>query len=260
MTPTNRAVAHFFNDRFSIDEAIMESLLGAALARGGDFAELFFEHKRSGAIVFEDQQVRSSHAALSQGVGIRVVRGDAIGYAFTEDLSLDAMRRAAETAAQISSGDGNPGPIDVTARDYDADRYAVPTPTTAAPLTDKVDMIRRADAAARRYHPSIARVDVGFNDEEKRVMVATSDGALVADFQPLVRFNVGCLSEVDESRQNARWGGGGRLGMEYFDAHTPGGARGGGGPSGRLAARGAGRPRRHLPRRARRRRLRHPPP
>ena len=221
MTPTNRAVAHFFNDRFSIDEAIMESLLGAALARGGDFAELFFEHKRSGAIVFEDQQVRSSHAALSQGVGIRVVRGDAIGYAFTEDLSLDAMRRAAETAAQISSGDGNPGPIDVTARDYDADRYAVPTATTAAPLTDKVDMIRRADAAARRYHPSIARVDVGFNDEEKRVMVATSDGALVADFQPLVRFNVGCLSEVDESRQNARWGGGGRLGMEYFEAHTP---------------------------------------
>jgi len=221
VTPTNRAVAHFFNDRFSIDEAIMESLLGAALARGGDFAELFFEHKRSGAIVFEDQQVRSSHAALSQGVGIRVVRGDAIGYAFTEDLSLDAMRRAAETAAQISSGDGNPGPIDVTARDYDADRYAVPTATTAAPLTDKVDMIRRADAAARRYHPSIARVDVGFNDEEKRVMVATSDGALVADFQPLVRFNVGCLSEVDESRQNARWGGGGRLGMEYFEAHTP---------------------------------------
>ena len=124
------AVAGFFRDRFSIDEAAMESLLATALARGGDFAELFFEHKRAGAIAFEDQRVKSSHAALSQGVGIRVVRGDAIGYAFSEDLSLDAMRRAAETAAQISSGDGHAGPIDVTAHDYDADRYAVPLPTT----------------------------------------------------------------------------------------------------------------------------------
>lgn len=106
--PADRSVAQFFNDRFSIDEAVMESLLGAALARGGDFAELFFEHKRSGAISFEDQRVKSSHAALSQGVGVRVVRGDAIGYAFTEDLSLDAMRRAATAAAQISDADGSP--------------------------------------------------------------------------------------------------------------------------------------------------------
>ncbi|MDE2639155.1 MAG: TldD/PmbA family protein, partial [Chloroflexota bacterium] len=220
-SPADRSVAQFFNDRFSIDAAVMESLLGAALARGGDFAELFFEHKRSGAINFEDQRVKSSHAALSQGVGVRVVRGDAIGYAFTEDLSLDAMRRAAAAAAQISDGDGSPGPVDVTPRDYEADRYAVPAPAAAAPLADKVDLIRRADEAARRYHPSIARVDVSFVDEEKRVMVATSDGALVADLQPLLRFNVGCLSEVEESRRTARWGGGGRLGMEYFEMHTP---------------------------------------
>ena len=216
------AVAGFFRDRFSIDEAAMESLLATALARGGDFAELFFEHKRAGAIAFEDQRVKSSHAALSQGVGIRVVRGDAIGYAFSEDLSLDAMRRGAETAAQISSGDGLAGPIDVTAHDYDADRYAVPLPTTQAPLDDKVALLRRADEAARRYHPSIARVDVAISDEEKRVMIATSDGALVADFQPLVRFNVTCLSEDGDSRRTVRWGGGGRLGMEYFQQHTPG--------------------------------------
>ena len=219
--PSHRTVAQFFNDRFSIDEAVMESLLGAALARGGDFAELFFEHKRSGAISFEDQRVKSSQAALSQGVGIRVVRGEAIGYAYTEDLSLDAMRRAAAAAAQISHGDGAPGPIDVTARDYDADRYAVPAPAGAAPLAGKVELIRRADEAARRYHPSIARVDVSFSDEDKRVMVATSDGVLVADFQPLVRFNVRCLSERDGQRRTARWGGGGRLGMEYFESHTP---------------------------------------
>ncbi len=220
--PDPRApVAQFFNDRFSIDEAVMETLLATALGRGGDFAELFFEHRRAGAIVFEDQQVKSSHGSLSQGVGIRVVNGDAIGYAYSEDLSLEAMRRAAETAAHISAGEGSTTPVDVTAAGYEADRYAVPTPTTEAPLTDKADLIRRADVAARRYHPSISRVDVNFVDEEKRIMVATSDGRLVSDFQPLVRFNVSCQSEMDTSRRVARWGGGGRLGMEYFLTHTP---------------------------------------
>ena len=214
-------VAEFFNDRFSIDEATLETLLGAALGRGGDFAELFFEHKRSGAISFEDERVHSSQASLSQGVGVRVVEGDGIGYAYSEDLSLEAMKRAAETAAQIAQGRGPETPVDVTAAGIEADRYALESPSTAAPLEDKVALLRRADEAARRYHPSIARVELNVVDEEKRVMVATSDGRLVSDLQPLMRFNVSCLSDLDGSRRRARWGGGGRMGMEYFETHTP---------------------------------------
>ena len=221
MAERSSQVIRFYYDRFNVDEAVMGSLLGVALERGGAFAELFFEHRRAGAIQFEDQQVKSTQASLAQGAGIRVVHGDAIGYAYTEDLSLDAMKRAASTAAQIASGTGGTAAIDVTAAGYDADRYAVPSPAGDAPLEDKVALLRRADAAARRSHPSIARVDVSLADEEKRVMVATSEGRLVADFQPLVRFNVTCLSDVDGSRRTARWGGGGRLGLEYFASHSP---------------------------------------
>ena len=222
MASTPRSpVARFFNDRFTIDGATMERLLSAALERGGEFAELFFEHRRSGALAFEDQQVKSSSAALSQGVGIRVVSGEAIGYAYTEDLSLEAMRRAAAASAQIASGKGSTQPVDVTERRTEADRYAVPTPTTEAPLADKVALIRRADEAARRYDPSVARVDVNFLDEERRLMIATSDGRLMSDFQPLVRFNVSVQSARDGARRVARWGGGGRLGLEYFEAHSP---------------------------------------
>ena len=221
MPETGADVIRFYNDRFSIDEAVMETLLGRALGRGGDFAELFFEHHRQGAIDFQDERVKSSRASLSQGVGIRVVREDAIGYAYTEDLSLDAMRKTAETAAQIASGDGSNVPVDVTATSYDADRYALPTPTTVAPLADKVDMIQRANVAARGYDPRVDRVDISFADSEKRVLVATSGGTLVADYQPLMRFNVSVLTDDAGERRVARWGGGGRLGMEYFDSQTP---------------------------------------
>ncbi len=221
MPESGTDVIRFYRDRFSVDEAVMETLLSRALDRGGDFAELFFEHHRQGAIDFEDQQVKSSRAALTQGVGIRVVREDAIGYAYTEDLALDAMCKAADTAAQIASGAGLASPVDVTATSYDAEHYALQIPTTTVPLADKVDMIHRADAAARGYDPRVGRVDISFADSEKRVLVATSGGTLVADYQPLMRFNVSVLTDDSGERRIARWGGGGRLGMEYFDTETP---------------------------------------
>ena len=221
MSDTPADVRQFWSDRLGVDAAVADGVLAAALGRGGTFAELYFEHKRSGALSFEDERVASAQVNLSQGVGIRVVEGDAVGYAYTEDLSPDAMRRAAATAAQISHGEGHDEPLDLTAESYPADRYAIASPTTVVPLEDKVALLRRADAAARAYDDSILRVEASLVDEEKRILIVRSDGRLVSDFQPLVRFNVSCRSDVGEERRNARWGGGGRMGMAYFDAHSP---------------------------------------
>ena len=221
MSDTPADVRQFWSDRLGVDAAVADGVLAAALGRGGTFAELYFEHKRSGALSFEDERVASAQVNLSQGVGIRVVEGDAVGYAYTEDLSPDAMRRAAATAAQIAHGEGHDEPLDLTAESYPADRYAIASPTTAVPLEEKVALLRRADAAARAYDDSIARVEASLVDEEKRILIVRSDGRLVSDFQPLVRFNVSCRSDIGEERRNARWGGGGRMGMAYFDAHSP---------------------------------------
>ena len=79
--------AAFLRDRFAIDEAIAGGLLDAALSGGGDYAELFFEHKTGGSITFEDQAVKSANRAISQGLGVRVLLGEAVGYAYTEDLT-----------------------------------------------------------------------------------------------------------------------------------------------------------------------------
>ena len=107
----------FFRNRYSIDSAAMSSLLSIALSRGGDFAELFFEHRTNSAIQWEDQRVKSASRNVAQGVGIRVVKGDAIGYAYTESLDMDAMRRAAETASRIGTDDvAIPAPVGPGAR------------------------------------------------------------------------------------------------------------------------------------------------
>ncbi|MCO5200778.1 MAG: metallopeptidase TldD-related protein [Chloroflexi bacterium] len=218
--PGAQALA-FFNDRYGIDPTVMSSLLSIALSRGGDFAELFFEHRTNSAIQWEDQHVKSASRNVAQGVGIRVVKGDAIGYAYTESLDVAAMRRAAETASRIGTSDERPVPIDATP--YLAGEgsfYRFDEPLTGEPPAAKVALLERADRAARAYDGSIARLDASIGDEVKYVMIARSDGKVVGDVQPLIRFNVSALSQKGESRQVARTGGGGRLGIEYFDAVT----------------------------------------
>ncbi|TAK60616.1 MAG: metalloprotease TldD, partial [Dehalococcoidia bacterium] len=220
MADPGRVAESFFHDRFSIDQSIAADLIATAMSRGGEHAELFFEHRESSNITFEQQAVKSASRGTTQGVGIRVIQGDAIGYAYTEELTREAMRSAADTAARIATRGDRVGPVDVV--HFESANYYGPAASTVdvAPV-DKVELIRRADDAARAFDASIARVDINFVDERKHIMVVTSDGRVSGDVQPLVRFNVTCLSERDSSRQTARWGGGGRMGMPYFEAHPP---------------------------------------
>lgn len=211
----------FFRSRYNLDSAAMSSLLSVALARGGDFAELFFEHRTNSAIQWEDQRVKSASRNVAQGVGIRVVKGDAIGYAYTESLDMEAMRRAAETASHIGKDDERPRPVDATPYLTQSAYYSSSEPLTDEPSARKIALLERADRAGRAYDPSISRLDASIGDELKYVLVARSDGKVVGDIQPLIRFNVSALSQDGESRQVARTGGGGRLGIEYFERVTP---------------------------------------
>lgn len=216
----NDAIA-FFGDRYAIDVPVMSSVLSTALARGGDFAELFFEHRLNTAIIWEDQRVLSATRNVVQGVGIRVVRGDSIGYAYTEALDLESMKRAAETAARIGADDEHPRPIDATPHLVGAAFYPADEGMTAVAPEEKVALLERADRAARGYDSSIARVDASLVDELKRIVVARSDGRVVGDVQPLIRINVSAMSQRGESRRTSRTGGGGRLGIEHFEQVTP---------------------------------------
>ncbi|MFN0096597.1 MAG: TldD/PmbA family protein [Dehalococcoidia bacterium] len=221
MSDTTSAALRFFNDRYSLDPATMSSLLGTALSKGGDFAELFFEHRANSSIAFEDQQVKSAARHSVQGVGIRVVRGDTVGYAYTESLDVTAMRRAAETAARVGTGELAPLPVDATPGMSAHDLYAFDAPMIAAPSAEKVDYLVRADRAARGYHSAVSRVDCSVSDELKHVLIARSDGRYVGDIQPLIQFRVQVLAEKDGRRQSAGTGGGGRLGTGYFLQTTP---------------------------------------
>src|SRR5438132_3366571 len=85
----------------------MERLLGAAMERGGDFAEVYVERAENTAVVLEDRKVKSAQTGVQQGVGIRVIAGHKVGYAYSDDVEEEALFRAARTAALIAQSGGS---------------------------------------------------------------------------------------------------------------------------------------------------------
>src|SRR5437762_8427165 len=123
----------------AIDARAAERLLSAALGSGGDYADLYFEHRSGADYSFEEGRVRTVGRGVSLGLGVRVLRGDATGYAYTEELSEERMLQAARTAGQIASSGATPGPLAVQPVPL-PDFYPVREPSLARPGADKVDL------------------------------------------------------------------------------------------------------------------------
>ncbi|KYF77177.1 metalloprotease TldD [Sorangium cellulosum] len=204
----------------AVDAALCERLLSVALSKGGDYADLFFEYRAGGGFTFDEGILKAASRGVSMGVGVRVQRGDATGYAYTEDLTWDAMRRAAETAAQIATGSGGTEKIELRRRELPS-RYELPSISLDAPGLAKRALLERASAAALAYDPSIIKAEASFVEEVREVLVATSDGRMAHDVQPLIRFGVRAIAERDGKRQEGSSGGGGRMTTAYFEDRSP---------------------------------------
>src|SRR5580692_3254938 len=136
----------------AVDAATCERLLAIALSRGGESADLFFEYRAGGGFSFEEGILKAASRGVSVGVGVRVQRGDATGYAYTEDLTWPSMKRAAETAAQIATGNAGVAPVAVTPRPLPR-RYDLPALSLDVAGLDKRALLERASRAADAYAP-----------------------------------------------------------------------------------------------------------
>jgi TldD protein len=201
----------------AIDAQLANRLLSIALDAGGDYADLYFEFRVSADYALEEEQIRTLGRGITLGLGVRVTKGDATGYAYCEDLAWEKMAHAARAAGQIAAGGGHPpvGVAPVTPVDVPS-FYTVPTPSIMVSPHDKLALLRAADKAARAYDPRIVKVMATFYESIKEVLLFTSDGRMASDIQPLMRFGVHAVAERAGKLQSGTGGGGGRYGMDYF--------------------------------------------
>ncbi len=210
----------FFSQRYGLVHRDLERYLGEALTYGGEYADLYFEYVSTTSLSLDESLIKSATQGISVGCGVRVVSGEKTGYAYTDDLAPEKILHAARVAAHIAAGPSAVQSIQVNERPSPHNLY--PLLETDAELAAKLDLLNRADRAARSYDPRIFEVRAGYADHVRRVLVASSDGRLTEDFQPLTRMSVLALAREGPNIQRGMEGGGGRVSLDFFrTVHTP---------------------------------------
>src|SRR5690349_18215238 len=130
-----------------IDPDTARKLLEIALERGGDYADLYFEYNASGSYNYDEGILKSAGRAVVMGLGVRVMKGDATGYAYVEDLAFEAMARAARTAANIAASGNKSAPPEFVTPTV-GKRYEVKELSLDVPGPDKRALLERADLRA----------------------------------------------------------------------------------------------------------------
>ena len=217
LSHANGAAMDYFAAEFGISDGLCEKVLAKALARGGDFADLFFEHTISNYLILEDGKVNRAYGEVALGVGIRTVKGDQVGYGYTQELEEKSMLAAAATAATIADGTTATLPVKFS-RVSLADRYPLKKLYSAVPLSDKLPLVQSANDKCFALSGEIIKVNATLNDQQKRILIVTSDGVKAEDLQPNSFLAASVTAERNGRRERAGYNFGGR---REFSFYTP---------------------------------------
>ena len=199
-----------------LDQAKLSQVLASIHTHDVDFADLYFQHARFESWSLEEGIVKSGSFNIDRGVGIRAVVRDKQAFAYSDDISLGALEEAAAAVRAIGrQGQSAVAPLD---RPGGARMlYSLDDPVAGLTESEKVALLTRLEQRARARDPRVAQVMASLAGEHETVLIARSDGLIVADVRPLVRMSITVIVEDEGRREQGYAGGGGRFGYSYFD-------------------------------------------
>ncbi|WP_431224826.1 metalloprotease TldD [Serratia sp. L9] len=191
------------------------SVLGQLAERRLDYADLYFQSSYHEAWVIEDGIIKDGSYNIDQGVGVRAVSGEKTGFAYADQITLNALHQSAQAARSIVRDAGN-GKVHTLGEISHQALYPLLDPLQSLPREEKIALLHRVDQVARAADSRVQEVTASITGVYEQVLVAATDGTLAADVRPLVRFSVSVLVEEDGKRERGASGGGGRFGYDYF--------------------------------------------
>ncbi|CEJ15484.1 protease TldD [bacterium YEK0313] len=201
--------------RAGLDAGETRTIVARAL-EGADDGELFLEYRQSEQLLFDNGRLKQAGTDNSQGFGLRAVKGEAIGYAHSSDVSEDALKRAADTVRAVAGGyagtfAAEPGRSNVRL-------YGDENPLDAPAFADKVKLLETIDSYIRAREPKARQVTASLAASWQVVEILRADGGLYRDIRPLVRLNVSVVAGAGDRQETGSHGYGGRAGYADFIA------------------------------------------
>ncbi len=194
----------------------LDGVFGQLFGHHIDYADLYFQYARSEAWSLEEGIVKSGSFNIEQGVGVRAISGEKTAFAYSDDISLSALKAAAATTRAIAAA-GAPRLVPLLRKAVGPQSLYVGTdPIASLDATQKVKLLERLETLARAEDPRVKEVMAHVAGTWEVILVARSDGHLAADVRPLVRVSITVIMEENGQREQGSSGGGGRFDYSYF--------------------------------------------
>jgi TldD protein len=205
-------------DPYGLDEVHLQQTLATIFRHRADYADLYFQYSLAESYSLEEGQVKSGSFDIEQGVGVRAVAGDKTAFAYSDDISVEALGEAALSARSIAAhGNGRVKVASSVGTRAQPALYATRDPVASLDAAAKVRMLERLEQLARARDSRVKQVMASLGAEYDVVLVARSDGVLAADVRPLVRLSITVIVEDNGRREQGFAGGGGRYDLAYFN-------------------------------------------
>ncbi|MEN8226616.1 MAG: TldD/PmbA family protein [Bacteroidota bacterium] len=203
-------------DHFEVTPQMLQKVIAEAMSKGGDYADLFFEHKISNTLGLEDGKVNQAYSNVDYGVGVRVLKGDQTGFAYTETTSLQDMLKVAKTAANIASD-----PVTFKQSDFSEkpipNYYKISQKWENSTVEEKIPYVQKVNDRLFELDEKVSKARVFLSDESAYVMFYNSEGLLTHDYRPMASLALVCVMEKDGQIENDYSARSVRKGFEFLD-------------------------------------------
>ena len=194
---------------------VAEQALNAALATGGDFAELFCEDRRSGSMSLVGGHIENAATGRRHGAGIRVFHGLNSVYVHTNDTSLSGLLAAARKAADAVSGKACSGGVRLT-QSIPRNIHRIEAMPMDVAGSRRAKLLADVNLAARAVSSEISQVRANLIHWDSDVLIANSEGLYTGDRRVYTRLAVAAVAESGGDSQTGFSGPGAMMGFELF--------------------------------------------
>jgi TldD protein len=202
-------------DHFEVSVEVLQKIISIAMSKGGDYADLFFEYKRTNSLGLEDGKVNRAYSNIGSGVGIRVLKGDQTGFAYSESLRQEDMINAALMAANIASSESNFKRSGHQIK-QPANYYKIINRWDDVSVKDKVPFVQKINDKVFSLDSKVIKVNAFLSDETSQVLFFSSEGLLTYDYRPMVSFGSVCIMQQNGRTENSYSARSYRKGYEWL--------------------------------------------
>lgn len=206
-------------EHFEVSTNDLLTIIKESLSKGGDYADLFFEHSIYNSLTLQDGEVNRSSSNIDYGVGIRVVQADQVGYGYVENTNMQDMLRAARSAADIAHSTAIFDTVKISEAQFN-NYYKIQKPWEDISVQSKKAYLEKLNKRIFELDARVIKVSVSLNHATSWILFFNSEGVLSWDYQPMAIMYASCTMEQDGKIENGFASRAYRKGFEFLDEVT----------------------------------------